>query len=73
MFKTILRDYDPEPIGNGLDEFHLDISGRSDDLEGLASEIRARVLEATGITCSVGIGVNMMLAKIACDINKPDG
>jgi DNA polymerase-4 len=39
----------------------------------LADEIRARVLEATGLHCSVGIGDNKLRAKIATEFGKPRG
>src|SRR5260370_15651413 len=39
----------------------------------IATEVRRRIREATGLTASVGIGPNKLLAKIASDLNKPDG
>ena len=43
------------------------------DPKAFAEEIRARVLEATGLHCSVGIGDNKLRAKIATDFGKPRG
>lgn len=39
----------------------------------VAEEMRLRVQKETKLTCSVGIGPNGMLAKVASDINKPNG
>ncbi len=41
--------------------------------EQVAQEIKTRVKEETGLTCSIGIGPNKLLAKIASDLQKPDG
>ena len=41
------------------------------DPEGLAAEIRARVLEVTGLSCSIGIGDNKLRAKVATGFAKP--
>ena len=38
-----------------------------------AAEMRKRVFENTGLTCSCGIAPNRMLAKICSDMNKPNG
>ncbi|GAA2143268.1 DNA polymerase IV [Nocardioides koreensis] len=48
-------------------------SPRDSDPHRFAEEIRARVLEATGLHCSVGIGDNKLRAKIATDFGKPRG
>ena len=39
----------------------------------VADAIRRQVQEATNLTCSVGVASNRMLAKVASDMNKPNG
>ena len=41
--------------------------------ESVVQEIRSQVLTKTGLTASAGIAPNMMLAKVASDMNKPNG
>lgn len=59
-----------------IDEAYIDISG-TESLHGpplaLARKIKQSVLEKTSLTCSIGIAPNKFLAKIASDMNKPDG
>jgi DNA polymerase-4 len=55
----------------GWDEAFLGIE--SDDPEAIAERIRRRVREATGLSCSVGIGRNKLQAKLATGFGKPDG
>uniref|UniRef100_A0A915A9B2 DNA polymerase kappa n=2 Tax=Parascaris TaxID=6254 RepID=A0A915A9B2_PARUN len=43
------------------------------DIEEIVRELRFRVEQATGLTCSAGIAPNSMIAKICSDINKPNG
>ena len=43
------------------------------EAQAVASEMRRRVFDATRLTCSCGIACNRMLAKIATDVNKPNG
>jgi len=56
------------------EESHEDeISIFSHEIPSIVQEIRMRVLETTGLTCSAGLAPNFMLAKIASDIRKPNG
>ncbi|MCU0779613.1 MAG: DNA polymerase IV [Akkermansiaceae bacterium] len=60
-----------EPLS--LDEAYLDVSHLRSDAAAVAREIRAQIREETGLTGSAGISSNKMIAKIASDINKPNG
>jgi DNA polymerase-4 len=55
----------------GWDEAFLGVT--TDDPEGLAAEVRHGVAEATGLSCSVGIGDNKLRAKLATGFAKPAG
>jgi len=59
-----------------LDEGFLDVTQTIHafgDASVIAHEIKRRVKEETGLTCSVGIGYSMMSAKLASEEKKPDG
>ncbi len=56
----------------GLDEAYLDLSD-SPAPKARARQIRHEVRRATGLTCSIGLAPNRLIAKIASDLNKPDG
>lgn len=71
--KNILREFSSILEDVGLDEAFLDISGVDDPSEGIATEIKKRIKEKIGLTCSIGIAPNKLLAKIASDMQKPDG
>ena len=60
----------------GIDEAFLDITSKVRDCieaEALAHKIKKEVVGKTGLTCSIGIGMNKLVAKIASDFQKPDG
>jgi DNA polymerase-4 len=72
----IFHDFTPLVEGLSLDEAFLDVTASlrlMGDGIAIATEVRRRIREATGLTASVGIGPNKLLAKIASDLNKPDG
>ena len=59
-----------------LDEAYLDVTGserHGGSATRIAEEIRRLIREETGLTASAGVAPNKFLAKIASDINKPDG
>ena len=73
IIKTILRDFTPQVEDAGLDEAYMDITGLEPEPEQLATRIKQRIRERTGLSCSIGIAPNKLLAKICSDLDKPDG
>jgi DNA polymerase IV len=73
---AIFREFTPLVEGLSLDEAFLDVTGSRQLLggaESIGAEIRRRIRAETGLTASVGLAPNKLLAKIASDLNKPDG
>jgi DNA polymerase-4 len=73
---AIFREFTPQVEGLSLDEAFLDVTASQQLLgnpAGIGAEIRRRIAKQTGLTASVGIATNKLLAKIASDLNKPDG
>ena len=63
-----------EPLS--LDEAYLDVTENKLGLPSatlIAREIREQIFEKTGLTASAGISINKFIAKIASDLNKPNG
>lgn len=57
----------------GVDEIYIDLSDHSESSDTLARRIKQAVFQATGLTCSIGIADNKLLAKIVSEFDKPDG
>jgi len=73
---TILRVYTDKFEQWGIDEAFMDVSSKVKDYaeaEALAKKIKKEIHEKQGLTCSIGIGPNKLVAKIASDFQKPDG
>jgi DNA polymerase-4 len=71
--KAILKEFSPIIEDVGIDEAFLDISSIDRPSEEIAKEIKKRIENKTSLTCSIGIAPNKLLAKIASDMQKPDG
>lgn len=84
LFKEAVARIAPHIEDRGIDEIYLDLTavpGAHDTLahdrwggvRALAQEIKNNVHAATGLHCSIGIAPNKLLAKVASDLDKPDG
>jgi DNA polymerase-4 len=74
-FMNIVRDYSPLVEATSIDECYVDITGSSQfgsPLE-IAATIQRRILDELSLMCSIGIGPNKLLAKMASDMKKPGG
>ena len=72
----VFSNFTPFVEGVSVDEAFLDITGSVHLFGGmvpLAEKLRADVKAACGVTCSVGLAPNRLLAKIASEQNKPNG
>jgi len=76
MFKEAVRALAPEIEDRGIDEIYADLTGLARDWAGakdLARSIQSAVREATGLSCSVGVAPNKLLAKLGSELDKPGG
>lgn len=75
--RRVLEEFSPMVVMASLDEGYLDFTGTDRlhpvSLLPVAEEIRDRVKAEAGLDCSVGIGPNRMVAKLASDAAKPRG
>jgi DNA polymerase-4 len=75
--RAVLEEFSPLVIMSSLDEAYLDFGGTEQlhpvSLLPVAEQLRDQVKRATELDCSVGIGPNRMIAKLASDCAKPRG
>ena len=75
--RAVLEDFSPLVVMSSLDEAYLDFGGTERlhpiSLLPVAEQLRDQVKNTTGLDCSVGIGPNRMIAKLASDCAKPRG
>ena len=76
-FKTIIRDIAPLVEDRGVDEVYIDFTevpgGQREGGRVLARLIQKAIHQQTGLTCSIGVAPNKLIAKMASEFNKPNG
>ena len=73
LFKQAVRDIAPHVEDRGIDEIYIDLSEHTEPSQALAQRLKDAVYSATGLTCSICIAPNKLLAKIGSELDKPDG
>ena len=76
-FKNIILEIAPLMEDRGIDEVYLDFTqvpgGQREGGRVLARLLQKTIFQQTGLTCSVGVAPNKLLAKMASEFNKPNG
>ena len=76
-FKEIILSIAPVMENRGVDEVYIDFTdvpgGQREGGRVLARLIQKSIFDSTGLTCSVGVAPNKLLAKMASEFNKPNG
>lgn len=76
-FKSIITEIAPLMEDRGVDEVYIDFTdvpgGQREDGRVLARLLQKSIFDDTGLTCSVGVAPNKLLAKMASEFNKPNG
>jgi DNA polymerase-4 len=77
LFKSIIREIAPVMEDRGVDEVFIDFTdvpgGQREGGRVLARLIQKSIFQATGLTCSIGVAPNKLIAKMASEFNKPNG
>ena len=76
-FKSLITEIAPLMEDRGVDEVYIDFTdvpgGQREGGRVLARLIQKAIFDDTGLTCSVGVAPNKLLAKMASEFNKPNG
>ena len=76
-FKSIITEIAPVMQDRGVDEVYIDFTnvpgGQREGGRVLARLIQKSIFDATGLTCSIGVAPNKLIAKMASEFNKPNG
>jgi DNA polymerase-4 len=76
-FKAVIREIAPLVEDRGIDEVYIDFTevpgGQREGGRVLARLIQKSIFEATGLTCSIGVAPNKLIAKMASEFDKPNG
>ena len=77
LFKSTITEIAPVMEDRGIDEVYIDFTdvpgGQREGGRVLARLIQKCIFEATGLTCSIGVAPNKLIAKMASEFKKPNG
>jgi DNA polymerase-4 len=77
LFKSTIREIAPVVEDRGVDEVYIDFTdvpgGQREGGRVLARLIQKSIFQATGLTCSIGVAPNKLIAKMASEFKKPNG
>jgi DNA polymerase-4 len=77
LFKSLITEIAPQMEDRGVDEVYIDFTdvpgGQREGGRVLARLIQKEIFDKTGLTCSIGVAPNKLLAKMASEFNKPNG
>lgn len=77
QFKDIILSIAPRMEDRGVDEVYIDFTdvpgGQREGGRVLARLLQKTIHDATGLTCSIGVAPNKLIAKMASEFNKPNG
>jgi DNA polymerase IV len=77
LFKSTIAEIAPVVEDRGVDEVYIDFTdvpgGQREGGRALARLIQRAIFEKTGLTCSIGVAPNKLIAKMASEFNKPNG
>jgi DNA polymerase IV len=77
LFKSTIAEIAPLVEDRGVDEVYIDFTdvpgGQREGGRVLARLIQKSIFQATGLTCSIGVAPNKLIAKMASEFNKPNG
>jgi DNA polymerase IV len=77
LFKSTIAEIAPVIEDRGVDEVYIDFTevpgGQREGGRALARLIQRTIHEKTGLTCSIGVAPNKLIAKMASEFNKPNG
>jgi DNA polymerase-4 len=77
LFKAAVREIAPLVEDRGIDEIYIDLTevpgAQADAGEAVARQLKEAVHTATGLSCSIAVAPNKLLAKIGSELDKPNG
>ncbi|WP_322069925.1 DNA polymerase IV [Paraburkholderia bannensis] len=73
LFKDAVHTFTDQIEDRGIDEIYIDLTHIEGESSELGRRIKEAVHQATGLTCSIAIAPNKLLAKIGSELDKPNG